>query len=162
MCHLSYVFTCSLIVGLFIFIFHCAMKENVQKQWRRHLCCGRFRLADNSGKGTGLSGFGEAWGWKKWGWNHEHPALHCQSSKAHPLPKRAAIQGMCGCWVGIWNVLYWAPSLNVVEILNRFKNCSSFDIWFDNLSAGSTTVDSRFQVLDSRLTFRWRDCFQGA
>ncbi|XP_042529582.1 adhesion G-protein coupled receptor G6 isoform X1 [Dipodomys spectabilis] len=34
--------------GLFIFIFHCAMKENVQKQWRRHLCCGRFRLADNS------------------------------------------------------------------------------------------------------------------
>uniref|UniRef100_A0A670XZX1 Adhesion G-protein coupled receptor G6 n=1 Tax=Pseudonaja textilis TaxID=8673 RepID=A0A670XZX1_PSETE len=36
--------------GLFIFIFHCAMKENVQKQWRRHLCCGRFRLADNSGK----------------------------------------------------------------------------------------------------------------
>jgi len=36
--------------GLFIFVFHCAMKENVQKQWRRHLCCGRFRLADNSGK----------------------------------------------------------------------------------------------------------------
>ncbi|KAG8510826.1 Adhesion G-protein coupled receptor G6, partial [Galemys pyrenaicus] len=34
--------------GLFIFIFHCAMKENVQKQWRRYLCCGRFRLADNS------------------------------------------------------------------------------------------------------------------
>ncbi|XP_011219125.2 adhesion G-protein coupled receptor G6 isoform X4 [Ailuropoda melanoleuca] len=34
--------------GFFIFIFHCAMKENVQKQWRRHLCCGRFRLADNS------------------------------------------------------------------------------------------------------------------
>ncbi|XP_014119052.1 PREDICTED: G-protein coupled receptor 126 isoform X2 [Pseudopodoces humilis] len=34
--------------GLFIFVFHCAMKENVQKQWRRHLCCGRFRLADNS------------------------------------------------------------------------------------------------------------------
>ncbi|XP_047589053.1 adhesion G-protein coupled receptor G6 isoform X1 [Lutra lutra] len=34
--------------GLFIFIFHCAMKENVQKQWRRHLCCGRLRLADNS------------------------------------------------------------------------------------------------------------------
>ncbi|KAM4632862.1 adhesion G-protein coupled receptor G6 [Polymixia lowei] len=34
--------------GLFIFVFHCAMKENVQKQWRRYLCCGRFRLADNS------------------------------------------------------------------------------------------------------------------
>ncbi|XP_074472752.1 adhesion G-protein coupled receptor G6 isoform X18 [Sebastes fasciatus] len=34
--------------GLFIFIFHCAMKENVQKQWRRYLCCGRFRLSDNS------------------------------------------------------------------------------------------------------------------
>lgn len=39
------------VTGLFIFVFHCAMKENVQKQWRRHLCCGRFRLADNSGKG---------------------------------------------------------------------------------------------------------------
>uniref|UniRef100_A0A3B3RC77 Adhesion G-protein coupled receptor G6 n=1 Tax=Paramormyrops kingsleyae TaxID=1676925 RepID=A0A3B3RC77_9TELE len=36
--------------GLFIFIFHCALKENVQKQWRRYLCCSRFRLPDNSGK----------------------------------------------------------------------------------------------------------------
>uniref|UniRef100_A0A2K6EMM4 Adhesion G-protein coupled receptor G6 n=1 Tax=Propithecus coquereli TaxID=379532 RepID=A0A2K6EMM4_PROCO len=44
--------------GLFIFIFHCAMKENVQKQWRRHLCCGRFRLADNSGKGTFIYVYG--------------------------------------------------------------------------------------------------------
>ncbi|XP_039593742.1 adhesion G-protein coupled receptor G6 isoform X18 [Polypterus senegalus] len=34
--------------GLFIFVFHCALKENVQKQWRRYLCCGRFRLAENS------------------------------------------------------------------------------------------------------------------
>ncbi|XP_029966267.1 adhesion G-protein coupled receptor G6 isoform X2 [Salarias fasciatus] len=34
--------------GLFIFIFHCALKENVQKQWRRYLCCGKFRLSDNS------------------------------------------------------------------------------------------------------------------
>ncbi|CAF94956.1 unnamed protein product, partial [Tetraodon nigroviridis] len=34
--------------GLFIFIFHCALKENVQKQWRRYLCCGRFRLSENS------------------------------------------------------------------------------------------------------------------
>ncbi|CAI5684751.1 unnamed protein product [Oreochromis niloticus] len=34
--------------GLFIFIFHCALKENVQKQWRRYLCCGRFKLSDNS------------------------------------------------------------------------------------------------------------------
>ncbi|XP_042359474.1 LOW QUALITY PROTEIN: adhesion G-protein coupled receptor G6 [Plectropomus leopardus] len=34
--------------GLFIFVFHCALKENVQKQWRRHICCGRFRLSDNS------------------------------------------------------------------------------------------------------------------
>lgn len=35
--------------GLFIFIFHCALKENVQKQWKRYLCCGRFKLSDNSG-----------------------------------------------------------------------------------------------------------------
>uniref|UniRef100_A0A8C2I4M8 Adhesion G-protein coupled receptor G6 n=1 Tax=Cyprinus carpio TaxID=7962 RepID=A0A8C2I4M8_CYPCA len=34
--------------GLFIFVFHCALKENVQNQWRRYLCCGKFRLADNS------------------------------------------------------------------------------------------------------------------
>lgn len=36
--------------GLFIFFFHCALKENVQKQWRRYLCCGRFRLSENSGR----------------------------------------------------------------------------------------------------------------
>uniref|UniRef100_A0A667Y1Z5 Adhesion G-protein coupled receptor G6 n=1 Tax=Myripristis murdjan TaxID=586833 RepID=A0A667Y1Z5_9TELE len=40
--------------GLFIFVFHCALKENVQKQWRRYLCCGRFRLADNSGRAVCL------------------------------------------------------------------------------------------------------------
>ncbi|KAK7926346.1 hypothetical protein WMY93_008656 [Mugilogobius chulae] len=34
--------------GLFIFVFHCLMKENVRKQWRIHLCFGRFRLEDNS------------------------------------------------------------------------------------------------------------------
>uniref|UniRef100_A0A8C7DYA7 Uncharacterized protein n=1 Tax=Oncorhynchus kisutch TaxID=8019 RepID=A0A8C7DYA7_ONCKI len=35
--------------GFFIFVFHCLMKENVRKQWRIHLCCGRFRLKDYSG-----------------------------------------------------------------------------------------------------------------
>lgn len=34
--------------GLFIFIFHCAMKENVRRQWRTYLCCGRLRLSENS------------------------------------------------------------------------------------------------------------------
>ncbi|XP_049899008.1 adhesion G-protein coupled receptor G4 isoform X2 [Epinephelus moara] len=34
--------------GFFIFLFHCLMKENVRKQWRIHLCCGRFRLSDYS------------------------------------------------------------------------------------------------------------------
>ncbi|XP_063058866.1 adhesion G-protein coupled receptor G2 isoform X2 [Engraulis encrasicolus] len=34
--------------GLFIFIFHCAVKENVRRQWRTYLCCGKLRLAENS------------------------------------------------------------------------------------------------------------------
>ncbi|KAI5620012.1 adhesion G-protein coupled receptor G2, partial [Silurus asotus] len=34
--------------GLFIFVFHCAVKESVRRQWRTYLCCGRFRLAENS------------------------------------------------------------------------------------------------------------------
>ncbi|XP_067412571.1 adhesion G-protein coupled receptor G2 [Emydura macquarii macquarii] len=34
--------------GFFIFIFYCVAKENVLKQWRRYLCCGKFRLAENS------------------------------------------------------------------------------------------------------------------
>jgi hypothetical protein len=59
------MFIFSFAAGLFIFIFHCAMKENVQKQWRRHLCCGRFRLADNSGKEACCSlGFISESGWK--------------------------------------------------------------------------------------------------
>lgn len=37
------------IPGLFIFLFHCLMKENVRKQWRIHLCFGRFRLEEHSG-----------------------------------------------------------------------------------------------------------------
>ncbi|CAL8265789.1 unnamed protein product [Merluccius merluccius] len=34
--------------GLFIFIFHCLMKENVRKQWRIHLYLGCLRLEDYS------------------------------------------------------------------------------------------------------------------
>nr|XP_042125147.1 adhesion G-protein coupled receptor G2 isoform X1 [Peromyscus maniculatus bairdii] len=34
--------------GFFIFIFYCAAKENVRKQWRRYVCCGKLRLAENS------------------------------------------------------------------------------------------------------------------
>ncbi|CAM5078538.1 unnamed protein product [Eretmochelys imbricata] len=34
--------------GFFIFIFYCVAKENVRKQWRLYLCCGKFRLAENS------------------------------------------------------------------------------------------------------------------
>ncbi|XP_030251405.1 adhesion G-protein coupled receptor G4 isoform X2 [Sparus aurata] len=34
--------------GFFVFLFHCLMKENVRKQWRLHLCCGRFRPKDCS------------------------------------------------------------------------------------------------------------------
>uniref|UniRef100_A0A8C2EZ31 Adhesion G-protein coupled receptor G2 n=1 Tax=Cyprinus carpio TaxID=7962 RepID=A0A8C2EZ31_CYPCA len=34
--------------GFFIFVFHCALKESVRKQWRMYLCCGSLRLAENS------------------------------------------------------------------------------------------------------------------
>ncbi|XP_050020321.1 adhesion G-protein coupled receptor G2 isoform X2 [Alexandromys fortis] len=34
--------------GFFIFIFYCAAKDNVRKQWRRYVCCGKLRLAENS------------------------------------------------------------------------------------------------------------------
>ncbi|XP_077433424.1 adhesion G protein-coupled receptor G4a [Vanacampus margaritifer] len=34
--------------GFFVFLFHCAMKENVRQQWRTHLCCGALRLAERS------------------------------------------------------------------------------------------------------------------
>ncbi|XP_067464110.1 adhesion G-protein coupled receptor G2 isoform X1 [Thunnus thynnus] len=34
--------------GFFIFVLHCAVKENVRRQWRTYLCCGRMRLAENS------------------------------------------------------------------------------------------------------------------
>ncbi|KAM4713182.1 adhesion G-protein coupled receptor G6 isoform 1-T1 [Anableps anableps] len=45
----TYLFTIfNSLQGLFIFIFHCALKENVQTQWRRHLCCGPYRLSENS------------------------------------------------------------------------------------------------------------------
>uniref|UniRef100_A0A3B4B5E9 G-protein coupled receptors family 2 profile 2 domain-containing protein n=1 Tax=Periophthalmus magnuspinnatus TaxID=409849 RepID=A0A3B4B5E9_9GOBI len=36
--------------GFFIFVFHCAVKENVRRQWRTYLCCGSMRLAENSGE----------------------------------------------------------------------------------------------------------------
>lgn len=40
---------CFCFAGFFIFLLHCAVKENVRRQWRTYLCCGRMRLAENSG-----------------------------------------------------------------------------------------------------------------
>ncbi|MFT7812522.1 adhesion G-protein coupled receptor G2 isoform X1 [Arapaima gigas] len=34
--------------GFFIFVFHCAIKDSVRRQWRTYLCCGNLRLAENS------------------------------------------------------------------------------------------------------------------
>ncbi|KAJ8347843.1 hypothetical protein SKAU_G00264320 [Synaphobranchus kaupii] len=34
--------------GFFIFIFHCAIKESVRRQWRTYLCCGKLRLPENT------------------------------------------------------------------------------------------------------------------
>nr|XP_061801189.1 adhesion G-protein coupled receptor G2 [Nerophis lumbriciformis] len=34
--------------GFFIFVFHCAVKDAVRRQWRTYLCFGKFRLAENS------------------------------------------------------------------------------------------------------------------
>uniref|UniRef100_A0A1A8NMS1 G protein-coupled receptor 64 n=2 Tax=Nothobranchius rachovii TaxID=451742 RepID=A0A1A8NMS1_9TELE len=34
--------------GFFVFVFHCAVKESVRRQWRTYLCCGKLRLAENS------------------------------------------------------------------------------------------------------------------
>ncbi|XP_016385489.1 adhesion G-protein coupled receptor G2-like [Sinocyclocheilus rhinocerous] len=45
----TYMFTIlNSLQGFLIFIFHCALKENVRKQWRMYLCCGSLRLAENS------------------------------------------------------------------------------------------------------------------
>uniref|UniRef100_A0A3Q3F875 Adhesion G-protein coupled receptor G2 n=2 Tax=Labrus bergylta TaxID=56723 RepID=A0A3Q3F875_9LABR len=44
-----YLFTIfNSLLGFFVFVFHCAVKENVRRQWRTYLCCGRLRLAKNS------------------------------------------------------------------------------------------------------------------
>uniref|UniRef100_A0A3B4GCH3 Adhesion G protein-coupled receptor G4b n=1 Tax=Pundamilia nyererei TaxID=303518 RepID=A0A3B4GCH3_9CICH len=45
---LLYLFSGLNSLQLFIFFFHCLMKENVRKQWRIHLCFGRFRLEEHS------------------------------------------------------------------------------------------------------------------
>ncbi|XP_038147041.1 adhesion G-protein coupled receptor G2 [Cyprinodon tularosa] len=43
-----YLFTIfNSLLGLFVFIFHCAVKENVRRMWRMYLCCGNLRLANN-------------------------------------------------------------------------------------------------------------------
>ncbi|XP_068126081.1 adhesion G-protein coupled receptor G2 isoform X2 [Hyperolius riggenbachi] len=46
---IQYLFTIfNTLQGFFIFCFYCVAKENVRKQWRRYLCCGKLRLAENS------------------------------------------------------------------------------------------------------------------
>ncbi|XP_057679833.1 adhesion G-protein coupled receptor G4-like [Corythoichthys intestinalis] len=49
--HLPFVYLFTVfnsLQGFFVFVFHCACKENVRRQWRTYLCCGNLRLAENS------------------------------------------------------------------------------------------------------------------
>ncbi|KAL7863234.1 hypothetical protein SRHO_G00122180 [Serrasalmus rhombeus] len=46
--------------GFFIFLFHCLMKDNVRKQWRIHLCCGKFKLTDYSAWSGSVTAGGRA------------------------------------------------------------------------------------------------------
>nr|XP_057942709.1 serine-rich adhesin for platelets [Doryrhamphus excisus]XP_057942710.1 serine-rich adhesin for platelets [Doryrhamphus excisus] len=39
---------CNSFQGFFIFVFHCAVKDVVRRQWQMYLCCGKMRLAENS------------------------------------------------------------------------------------------------------------------
>ncbi|XP_048850853.1 adhesion G-protein coupled receptor G2-like isoform X2 [Brienomyrus brachyistius] len=59
--------------GFFIFVFYCLMKESVQKQWRIHLCFGRFRLAEHSDWSQTVTG-----GVK----TRLHPLVHTPSVKS--------------------------------------------------------------------------------
>ncbi|KAM9835495.1 adhesion G-protein coupled receptor G2 isoform 2-T2 [Syngnathus typhle] len=46
---MMYLFTIfNSLQGFFVFLFHCLMKENVQKQWRMYLCCGALRFTKRS------------------------------------------------------------------------------------------------------------------
>ncbi|XP_027863851.1 adhesion G-protein coupled receptor G4 isoform X2 [Xiphophorus couchianus] len=46
---MMYLFAiCNSFQGFFVFVFHCLMKENVRKQWKIYLCCGRFRANETS------------------------------------------------------------------------------------------------------------------
>ncbi|XP_069603099.1 adhesion G-protein coupled receptor G4 isoform X1 [Ranitomeya imitator] len=45
----SYLFVIfNTLLGFFIFVFHCLIKENVRKHWRMYLCCGRCRIDNYS------------------------------------------------------------------------------------------------------------------
>ncbi|KPP70466.1 hypothetical protein Z043_110704 [Scleropages formosus] len=45
--YLFCIFNC--LQGFFIFVFHCAVKDVVRRQWRTYLCCGKLWLPENSG-----------------------------------------------------------------------------------------------------------------
>uniref|UniRef100_A0A3B4WYT0 Adhesion G protein-coupled receptor G4b n=1 Tax=Seriola lalandi dorsalis TaxID=1841481 RepID=A0A3B4WYT0_SERLL len=53
---LLYLFSGLNSLQLLIFLFHCLMKENVRKQWRIHLCFGRFRLEEYSWSNSASAG----------------------------------------------------------------------------------------------------------
>uniref|UniRef100_A0A3P8WC76 Adhesion G protein-coupled receptor G4b n=1 Tax=Cynoglossus semilaevis TaxID=244447 RepID=A0A3P8WC76_CYNSE len=53
---LLYGFAALNTLQLFIFLFHCLMKENVRKQWRIHLCLGRFRLDEYTWSNSASAG----------------------------------------------------------------------------------------------------------
>ncbi|XP_073399650.1 adhesion G-protein coupled receptor G4 isoform X2 [Dendrobates tinctorius] len=51
----SYLFVIfNTLLGFFIFVFHCLIKENVRRHWRMYLCCGRCRI-DNYSEWSRLS-----------------------------------------------------------------------------------------------------------
>lgn len=95
--------------GFFIFVFHCAVKENVRRQWRIYLCCGNLRKAEKSGvcffffiKCFDMS----------WQWNvvciQAFPLIHFNYAGCHPfilhrcIKIRIYTQYFC-IWITDWS-----------------------------------------------------------
>ncbi|XP_051878301.1 adhesion G-protein coupled receptor G4 [Pristis pectinata] len=140
--------------GLFIFVFHCLMKDNVRTQWRLHLCCGRLKLDQYSEWSRAVQGT-TVRDWRADSWTHSKShssTTSCRSSRKNLILPQDFETGFeysdqCNTWSDQYNQCnVWSDQCN------QYNQCNA---WSDQYNQYTSYSDQCNQCTSYSDQWRW-------